>query len=284
MRHSARFLSLLLFGCLFTASSGTAQDRSGDVSQQIQALNWKTGSQIGRIGTEASIALSPELGFLGSTDTRRFLELNGNPPRDDHYTLAPKSLRWFSVFEFDRSGYVRDDEKIDPDELLTILKQANKEGLAERRRLGLPAMILEGWYVPPHYDIATKQLEWGTRLRTEDNGIVVNYTTRFLGRNGVMSAILVSDPDNLDTDVRAFKSALRGFEFNSGAHYSEFRQGDKVAEYGLAALVVGGAAAAAAKAGAGKGLIKLLGVGAAAAFAGIGGFFKRMFSRVSRAA
>ena len=119
MRRSARFLSLLLFGCLFTASSGTAQDRSGDVSQQIQALNWKTGSQIGRIGTEASIALSPDLGFLGSADTRRFLELNGTPPRDDHYTLAPKSLRWFSVFEFDRSGYVRDDEKIDPEQLLT---------------------------------------------------------------------------------------------------------------------------------------------------------------------
>ena len=132
MRHSARFLSLLLFGCLFTASSGTAQDRSGDVSQQIQALNWKTGSQIGRIGTEASIALSPELGFLGSTDTRRFLELNGNPPRDDHYTLAPKSLRWFSVFEFDRSGYVRDDEKIDPDELLTIFEASEQGGTGRK--------------------------------------------------------------------------------------------------------------------------------------------------------
>jgi len=171
MRRSARFLSLLLFGCLFTASSGTAQDRSGDVSQQIQALNWKTGSQIGRIGTEASIALSPDLGFLGSADTRRFLELNGNPPRDDHYTLAPKSLRWFSVFEFDRSGYVRDDEKIDPDELLTILKQANKEGLAERRRLGLPAMILEGWYVPPHYTLQPSNWNGGHAFAQKITGL-----------------------------------------------------------------------------------------------------------------
>jgi uncharacterized membrane-anchored protein len=94
-----------------------------------------------------------------------------------------------------------------------------------------------------------------------------------------MSATLVSSPATLDCDVRSFEEELKAFDFNTGAHYTEFREGDRVAEYGLAALVVGGAAAAVAKSGAGKGLIKLLGFGLLAGLAGIGGFFKRVFQR-----
>ncbi len=92
-----------------------------------------------------------------------------------------------------------------------------------------------------------------------------------------MSALLVSDPTSLDKDVRTFKAALAGFDFNSGQKYSEYRTGDKVAQYGLAALIVGGAAAAAAKTGAFKFLGKFIvfGVlgGLAAAWAAIRSFF-----------
>jgi uncharacterized membrane-anchored protein len=47
---------------------------------------------------------------------------------------------------------------------------------------------------------------------------------------------------------------LQNYSFNEGEKYSEFRSGDKIAEYGLSALIVGGAAAAAVKTGAFKGL------------------------------
>lgn len=42
---------------------------------------------------------------------------------------------------------------------------------------------------------------------------------------------------------------MTGFKFNQGETYAEFRQGDKVATYGLVGLVAGGAAFAAGKAG-----------------------------------
>jgi uncharacterized membrane-anchored protein len=90
---------------------------------------------------------------------------------------------------------------------------------------------------------------------------VLNYTVRLLGRTGVESAILVSRPETLDDDIKSFKKALQGFEFNAGERYSEFKQGDRIAEFGLAALVAGGAAAVATKAG----FWKVLG-GALAAF------------------
>jgi uncharacterized membrane-anchored protein len=147
------------------------------------------------------------------------------------------------------------------------------------RRRGLSPLTLVGWFVEPHYDLATKRLEWGTRLRGETGETVVNYMIKLLGRRGVMDAVLVSDPQSLDGDVREFKAVLQGFSFNQGERYSEFRSGDKVAEYGLSELIVGGAAAAAAKSGAFKGLAKLLGVGGVVVVAGIAGFFRKIFRK-----
>jgi uncharacterized membrane-anchored protein len=174
---------------------------------------------------------------------------------------------------------VKDDDTIDPDDLLKTLKEGNLRGIEERKRLGLPILHLVGWFIPPHYDIQTKQLEWGTKLLDDSGKTTVNYSTRILGRSGVMRATLVSDPDNLENDTRAFRLALTGFEFVPGQRYSEFRSGDKVAEYGLAALIVGGAAAAATKTGVGKALFKFIAIGVFAVGAAVMGFFRRLFSR-----
>jgi len=121
-----------------------------------------------------------------------------------------------------------------------------------------------GWHVPPHYDAATKRLEWGLRLQGDDGKTVVNYTIRILGRRGVMHATLVSDPASLDKDMAAFKDTLGGYGFTPGERYAEFKSGDRVAEYGLAALVLGGGAAVAMKSGFAKAIWKFLVVGVVA--------------------
>jgi uncharacterized membrane-anchored protein len=200
----------------------------------------------------------------------------GNPPRDGHTMIAPANLDWFAVFSFDPVGYVKDDEQIDAEQLLETLKKSDGPGNDERKRLGMEPIFTDGWQVPPHYDTETKRLEWGMRLRDGKGGMHVNYTSRLLGRTGVMSAILVSAPQTLAEDIKAFNGALAGYEFLAGEKYAEFKSGDRIAEYGLGALVVGGAAAAAAKAG----WLKFLGkfwVVVVAAFAAAWGFVKRFF-------
>lgn len=244
-----------------------------------EALPWLSKGQSGQIDSQATFKTTSDLRFLGTDGTSRFLELNRNPARSGHYTISPLKPSWFAILSFDPSGYVKDDEKIDPDELLATLKEGNKESIEERRKMNLPILTLEGWYVPPHYDTLTKRLEWGTKLRRESGSITVNYATRILGRNGVIHATLVSNPDTFDQDLREFRASLNNLEFNAGARYTEFRPGDKVAEYGLAALVVGGAAAAVAKSGAGKALFKFIGFGIFAAFAAVVGLLKSLFSK-----
>lgn len=111
---------------------------------------------------------------------------------------------------------------------------------------------------------------------------MINYTVRMLGRKGYEAVTLVSSPERLDRDVAEFKQALASFDFLPGEKYSEFKPGDHVAEFGLAALVAGGAAAAASKGGLWKGLLaalaagwKFLAAGVIALLAGIGKLFGR---------
>jgi uncharacterized membrane-anchored protein len=275
-----RALCVVAFS-LLAAAPGVAQQNNPDdeLWSQIKKLDWQFGPTQGSIAGTATIVVPKDSVFLGSTGTRRFLELQGNLGNDSDYAFAPGDLSWFAIFSYDPSGHVADDETIDPDNLLDLLKKSNEAGNEERKRRGLETLVLEEWYVSPHYDIQTRRLEWATKLRDASGEVTVNYAIRLLGRTGVMSALLVSNPTSLDKDIKSFKTALAGFDFDSGQKYAEFRTGDKVAEYGLAALIVGGAAAAAAKSGAFKFLGKFVGIvvmgGLAAAWAAVRAFFTR---------
>ena len=269
---------VLALVALMLPALAQAQRDPATIIQELQKLAWQRGPGTGAIAGKATIQIPQGYAFLDDKNTRRFLELMGNPPRDNHFMIAPANLDWFAVFSFDPVGYVKDDEKIDADALLETLKKNDGPGNEERKRLGMEAIYTDGWHVPPHYDANTKRLEWGMRLRDERGRININYTSRLLGRSGVMSAVLVSSPQSLDADMKAFNGALAGYDFVAGEKYAEFKSGDRIAEYGLGALVLGGAAAAAAKAG----WLKFLGkfwiyiVGALAAG---WGFVKRLFKR-----
>ena len=257
-----------------------AQAERLTVRQAIQRLDWQYGPSVAKIGDRASIKLGSEYAFLSSNETTRFLTLTGNLPSPNHYAVAPRNLSWFVVFSFDETGYIKDDEKIDTDDVLNKLRAGTARNNEERKRRGIRPIYLDGWAVKPHYDEQTKRLEWGTRLTADNTDEVsVNYSIRILGRMGVMHAILVTDPNALTADVREFKTVLGGYNFDSGQRYSEFRKGDKIAAYGLTGLILGGGVAVAAK----TGLLKYMGKFIVYIFGGlialVGGLIKSLFGR-----
>jgi uncharacterized membrane-anchored protein len=189
-------------------------------------------------------------GFLDAADTKKFQELNHNLANGREYLLAPAKFNWFALFEFEPIGYVKDNEKIDADEVLRTVRDGTARGNEERKKRGWDTMTVVGWDFPPQYDKRAKLLEWalvGKDDRTGDQ--VINYNTRILGRTGVMSVVVVAQPAVLNQAVAEFKGLLGGYHYVSGERYAQFRKGDKVAEYGLAALIAGGAAAIATKKG-----------------------------------
>ena len=242
-----RLLSLF-FVFLFSPFVASAAVNPDDAAQAIRALDWHVGPQSENVASKATLKTDSTLAFLDEGNSKKFLELTGNIPKSGNYVLLSAKHNWWATFSFNPLGYVKDNEKIDPDALLQQLKDSDAAANEERKRLGISPLYTEGWYIPPHYDVESKHLEWGLKLRSEGQ-VVLNYTIRLLGRTGVMNVTLVSSPETLDADVRTFKAALSGFEFNGGERYAEFKQGDRVAEFGLAALIAGGAAAVATKKG-----------------------------------
>lgn len=243
---------------------------------EIGKLSWQAGPSEGKVAGKATLPIPKGHFFLPAAGTDKFLALMKNLPRPNGHTLAPENLQWFSIFDFEETGYVRDDETLDPDAILEGLKAENLRGNEERKSRGLPPVYLEGWFITPHYDLQSRQLEWATKVRSTSGDIIVNYKIRLLSRSGVMNAILVCEPATLEADIRAFKTILTGFSFDAGERYAEFRTGDKVAEYGLTELIVGGAAAAK------PGLFNTFGKVAIVIVAGLGALALAFFGWISR--
>lgn len=267
--------------CGASVPAMAAEQSDEDFRAEMNKLPWQPGPATGDVSSRAKLAIPEGARLLPEASGGRFLELTGNLPEPGDTILVRDN--WWATLSFDESGYVKDDEKLDADALLAAMRSHEQEANKERKKRGMAELVNEGWIVPPHYDPATKFLEWGIKLRSSDSPQpVVNYSMRLLSRRGYETVVLVTSPETLDRDVKDLHAVLTGFNFNAGESYGEFRPGDHVAEFGLGALVLGGAAAAAVKAGWFKGLLvalaaawKLVAAAVVAAFAAIGKFFKR---------
>jgi len=264
--------------CVIAIPSLAAAQNEPD--NPLSQIDWQTHPEKGKLGRIAEVAIPEGFLFAGARDTRKLMEMMQNPTNGSELGfLAPEDISWFIVFEFDDVGYVKDDEKddLDADAMLKAIRAGTKAGNKERRKRGWPEMTILGWEEQPHYDPVTQNLVWAIRAESEgEEGL--NYNTRRLGRKGVMSIALVLGPEGLASTLDGFNAAMKGFTFVPGETYAEFRSGDKIAQYGLTALVTGGAVAVAAK----TGLLKWLWKGIVLVVIAIGAFFKRLFGGGSR--
>lgn len=245
----------------------------------VPGVEWVDGGRRVKLSSYAEVDLPQGWNFSGSDGARRMMEWYGNPvTRQEVGIVYPGSEEWIAVFEFDGIGYVSDDDKddIDADDILESIRKGSEASNVERTKRGWPTIEIVGWRHAPHYDEVTQNLEWAILGRSA-GGEFVNYDVRLLGRRGVMQVTLIVDPDGLDAALPAFRDLLARHEFVAGEKYGEYREGDKIAEYGLIGLIAGGAAAAGLKTGLFKKLWKLLVVAAVA----VVGFLKKLLGKGS---
>jgi uncharacterized membrane-anchored protein len=242
------------------------------------------GPATAKLGDVAQMDLPAGYNFLDGQTTRNLMKASGEPTSGRELgLLMPTNEHWSVIFEFNDIGYVKDAEKenLDPDKLLAAIKKGTAAANEERKRMGSPPLEIIGWEQPPKYEPVTHNLEWAIRCESEGRAIL-NYNTRLLGRKGVMEVVLIVAPDGLPATLPRFKELLAGYSFQSGGTYAEYRPGDKVAKYGLAALVLGGAAVGAAKLGMLAWLLPFLKKGwilIVGAIAAVAGWFKKLFNR-----
>lgn len=255
-------------------------------------IEWIDGPATGRLGNVAQILVPEGYRFSGVKGAVRFLELTENIPTGREVgVLIPNvesdSAFWFVIFEFDPSGYVKDEDKheLDADKLLKTITKGNEAANKVRRERGWTTMRIVGWEKPPFYDEKTNNLTWAIRGAVDegaDAGETVNYSTRVLGRRGTMNVDLVLGPGMVEAVVPEFEWLMEDFAYLPGNRYAEWVEGDPVAAYGLTALVAGGAGALALKSGLLQKFGKVIVLGALALLGAIGKMFKsvgRLFGR-----
>jgi uncharacterized membrane-anchored protein len=269
--------------CAEEAPSGSSSpEQQKAFIEKLRALDWIKGPTTVTTEGNAKLAIPEQYLYLDARNTLKFLELQHNLGNGREVLVAPRNLQWQAYLEFSDEGYVKDDEKIDAPALLKTLKENTENSNSERQRRGWGALHLVDWATPPVYNTTTKRLEWATILEAQDGGRSVNFSTKILGRRGYTSVIMVTDPANLSAAESTLDNVLTGYAFNPGETYADWRSGDKVAKYGLAALIVGGVAAVAAKKGLFSVLAGFLAVAwkfiAAAAVAGMA-WLRRLFAK-----
>jgi uncharacterized membrane-anchored protein len=263
------------------------------IEQLVKSLQYQHGEIKIKDGL-ATLNVPDSFKYLDAKGAKTVLvNLWGNPPEqaDDVIgLLMPAAVTpldtncWVVTISYDDSGYVRDDDasKINYDDLLKQMQKSVGDENKERADKGYPSIELVGWAAAPRYDAATHKLYWAKDIKfggePEDT---LNYDIRILGRHGVLDLDAVAGMRQLSEIQTRTPDILNMVDFDQGNRYTDFNpKVDKVAKYGIAALVAGGALGVAAK----LGLFKLIWVFILGAkkfiilgIAAIAAFFKKIF-------
>jgi uncharacterized membrane-anchored protein len=234
------------------AAQGTNNEAEARAAVEAVKSVRVAGPATVKLADQASIRLPRSYYFVPQREAIQLLRAMGNRPSSDTLGLilpAAADTDYFVVVRYVASGYIKDDDARDwkVDEMLKDIKEGTEEANAERRKRGIPEMEVVGWVERPAYDSGTHRLVWS--LSSKDKGASagaeqgINYNTFLLGREGYVSMNLVTDLNSVEEHKPAANELLGALDFNSGKGYGDFNSAtDKVAEYGLAALVGGIAA------------------------------------------
>ncbi len=250
----------------FSAANAETTAPNENVQAFLDSLHFQTGV-ITVAKADATLKLTPEFRYLDATDAQRVLtELWGNPPHADVLgMLVPTAdslndeSSWAVVITYSNDGYVSDEDaaKIDYDNLLKEMQTDTLEANTEREKAGYGRIELVGWATKPHYDKNANKLYWAKELKFRESAQhTLNYDIRALGRGGYLSLNAIASMNQLATVEAGMQKVLALTEFDAGHRYADFNSStDKIAAYGIGALVAG---AIAVKAGLFTKLIALL--------------------------
>lgn len=242
----------------------------------------------------ATLQLGDDFYYLSPGDSERLLTQGwGNPPGNKTLgMIIPQAVSpmsrdgWGVVITYRDDGHVSDDDanKIDYTDLMNKMKKADEEENEERKKQGYGGLHILGWAEPPSYDAQSHKMIWAKELKADGaSENTLNYAIRVLGRKGVLELNAVAGMDQLGMIKQQMPAVLAFTNFSDGNKYTDFNAStDKVAAYGLAALVAGGIAAKA-------GLFAKLGIMLLAlkkfiviGLVAIAGFFKKLLGGRSK--
>ena len=295
-RIAALAMALPLAFAATCSIAGAQDNQSADAKRESEFQAAATAAQSAAIGGPKDIPVAgqgmlhlPEgYIFVPQPEAGKFSRAlgNGESPRLVGIVSSTQGGGWLAYLDYMDDGHVKDDDAKtwNADELLKGLQDGTESGNEDRAARGFPAIEVAGWIEKPAYDASAHRLVWSAlvKRKNEEAGAVgsANYNTYALGRDGHFELNLVTSADKVEGFKADAKTLLAALAYDTGRRYEDFNAStDRVAQYGLAALIGGVAAKklgllAVMAAFAAK-FAKIIAVAAIALIAGLKSFFSR---------
>jgi uncharacterized membrane-anchored protein len=264
-KHTASqwLTALALLGALTAAPAARAADEpsatSPDAHQAAVASAFKAAQSVQvkgpsdiKLRDQATLKLPAGYVWVPEPAASQLMKAMGNHPDDRELGLifpTAENQNWMIVATYDKSGYIKDDEakNWNVDDLFKSLKDGTEAANEERRKEGFGELDIVGWVEKPTYTEGSHQLIWSISTRDKgapaDAPMSINYNTYALGREGYITLDMITGLQEIGQDKQHVQALLAALNYDAGKRYADFDSStDKVAEYGLAALVGGLAA------------------------------------------
>ena len=251
-RLSLAAASALLFLPFGASAQNAAAQQEIEAAMKAAYAAAQEGPADVKLGDQAVVHLPESMFFVPRIQADRLMAAYGNGKDPSLLgVVMPKSDDddWVITVNFDKPGYIKDDDakNWNVSELLDSLRDGTEESNVERKKRGFPELVMDGWVEAPKYDSSTQRLVWSVAVKhkgeTANDNPTVNYNTYALGRDGYITLDLITQKNLVPKDKTAVVTLLDNLKYVEGKRYADFNSStDKVAEYGLAALVAGVAA------------------------------------------
>ena len=251
-RLSLAAASALLFLPFGASAQNAAAQQEIEAAMKAAYAAAQEGPADVKLGDQAVVHLPESMFFVPRIQADRLMAAYGNGKDPSLLgVVMPKSDDddWVITVNFDKAGYIKDDDakNWNVSELLDSLRDGTEESNVERKKRGFPELVMDGWVEAPKYDSNTQRLVWSVAVKhkgdSANDNPTVNYNTYALGRDGYISLDLITQKNLVPKDKTAVLTLLDNLKYVEGKRYADFNSStDKVAEYGMAALVAGVAA------------------------------------------
>lgn len=236
--------------CFLTAANASADQGAypktdEELDAAYAALRWqnKAGSYA-LPASHATIQLPAGQTLLLGADAERYSWLTSGaefPGTEAVLTYDSDNADSEVYYDWRDVGYVADSDwdDVDGDALLAQYREVTEASNEERVKNGVVPIQVVGWLEPPHYDKATRTVTYAMELK-DDEGSWSNAIALRLGRAGYTEFTWVGSIEQFKQAggrPDLLNQALAIHSFDQGHRYEDFKDGDKIAAYGVAGLL-----------------------------------------------
>lgn len=289
MLRKITFILCVLLPCAIFATDSEIDDSQSDLTPrqrewltQINSLNWLKSGTHKLPDSDSTITLPEGYIIVIGEDAKKEREMGeALAPDDIEAVVNDENFDNTTIFQWVESGYISIDDwgDIDPRLLLESITENTELANVERRKRGYSLIHVVGWLKEPTLSRELNTVYWTVEARDDLGYSIVNSVALSLGRHGYERIVWVTDKGSYVPFGGHLEMMLKAHSFDPTFKYEDYVEGDKMAGYGIAALV---AASVGGKVAQATGLLAVFKKFIGIIFAVIAGLFYKLRNIFSR--